>query len=234
VFIRHIFVVKPMIALALLICLGTIIALFRLNRRRPHNRSDQFLIGFLGLLAIYEGLKLLKDSGIVALGVNSMFDDAIELIVASTCLIAAVMLRMSRINHLEVESAIRLARAAPPRLARPDASVAQKETSILETLAWAVPRLSDGAYKLFVVLCLSWEPGSGRIPVAIADVQLRLGKSKEELDRCLKELQDSGVVALRRYGTTMDVEITGPAPRPPAPAPEQIAATAKLATEVRL
>ena len=62
--IRHIFVFKPLVGIAILVCLGTILTLFKLNRHRPRNRSDQFLIAFLGLLTVYESLKLLKDAGV--------------------------------------------------------------------------------------------------------------------------------------------------------------------------
>jgi hypothetical protein len=217
VFIRYIFVAKPLVAIAVLVCLGTIIALFKLNRTRPQNRSDQFLIGFLGLLTIYEGIKLLKDSGVVQLTVNSVLNDAIELMVATVCLIAAVLLRISRVNHLEVESAMRLARAAPPRVAKPELSVGPKDVSTLEMLAWAVPRLSDGAFKLLTVLALRSEAASGRVPVGVTDVQLKLNKSKEELDVLLKELEAAGAVALTRHGTTLDIEIITPAKRAVAP-----------------
>src|SRR5579862_4736490 len=118
--IRHIFVAKPLIAVAIIVCLGTIIALFKLNRRRSNSRSDQFLIAFLGLMSIYEGLKLLRNAGVVALTMNSVFEDAIELLVAIAFLCAASLLRVSRDDYLEVESAVRLARAAPPRLPHPE------------------------------------------------------------------------------------------------------------------
>src|SRR5262249_4924943 len=155
VYIRHIFLVKPLMALAVLMCLATLIALFRLNRKRPHARSDQFLIAFIGLLTIYQGLRILKDAGGVTLTLNGMVDGAIEMMVATTSLIAAMMLKLSRINHLEAESAMRLARAAPPRLTRQaDAPLGQKDLAMVETLNWAVPRLSDAAFKLFAFLCL--------------------------------------------------------------------------------
>ena len=227
VFIRHIFVTKPLVALAILVCMGTIIALFKLNRRKPHSRSDQFLIAFVGLLTVYEGIKILKDSGMVMLTMNSMLSDAIELMVAMTCLLAAIMLQISRVDHLEAESAMRLARAAPPRVARPDVPV-DKTGTTLDTLSWAVPRLSDGAFKLLAVLCLRSDVASGRVPVGVVDVQLKLGKSKEDLDKYLKELQESGVVALNRQGGTLDIEIVSPARRQTT---EQIVRPAALATE---
>ncbi len=230
-FIRHIFVTKPLLALAILVCMGTIIALFRLNRQKPQSKSDQFLIGFLGLLTIYEGIKILKDTGVVTLAMNSMFEDALELLVAGACLVAAILLRISRVNHLDVESAMRLARAAPPRSQRPDAT--PKEISTLETLGWAAPRLSDGAFKLLAVLCLRSEAASGRVPVGIVDVQLKLSKTREELDTYLKELQEAGAVVLRRNGATMDIEITQAPPRTPSPSTEPVMSPAALATQPR-
>ncbi|MBZ5602569.1 MAG: hypothetical protein LAO79_09705 [Acidobacteriia bacterium] len=233
-FIRHIFVAKPLIALAILVCMGTIIALFRLNRQKPQSKNDQFLIGFLGLLTIYEALKILKDSGVVTLAVNSMFEDALELLVAAACLVAAILLRVSRVNHLDVESAVRLARAAPPRLARAEGAVPPKESSTLETLGWAAPRLSDGAFKLLAVLCLRSEVATGRVPVGVVDVQLKLGKTRDELDHNLKELQEAGAVVLRRRGTVMDIEIVQTQRQAPV-APESIAPRpSSLVTEARL
>lgn len=221
--IRHIFEFKPLAALAVLMCMATIIALFRLNRqRRSKTRSDQFLIGFLGLLAIYEALKLLKDTGVFVLTTSSMLDDAIELMVASSCLVAAFLLRLSRINHLEQESAMRLARAAPPRSSKPD--VAAKDTTTLETLSWAVPRVSDGAFKLLAVLCIRSEIACGRVPVGVVDAQLKLGKNKEDLDRYLKELEEAGAVTSHRHDGTVDIEIVTAARRS-GPPMEQLALT---------
>jgi hypothetical protein len=231
VFIRHIFVAKPLVALAILVCLGTILTLFKLNRRKPLSRSDRFLIAFLGVLTIYEGIKILRNAGVVQLAVNDMLNDAIELLVAMACLSAAILLQISRVNHLNIESAMRLARAAPPRSAHPDAPMSAKDLSTIDTLIWAVPRLSDGAFKLLAVLCLRSDGSSGRIAVAVADVQLKLNRSKDELDTLLKELQESGVVALHRKGGTLDVEIVTPSRRPAIQ--EQQMRTPALVTESR-
>ncbi len=215
-FIRHIFVEKPLIAMAVLVCMGTILALFKLNRRKPQTRTDKFLIAFLGLLAIYEAFKCLKDSGFVSVAMNSVINDAIELLVAMTCLIAAIMLQISRANHLDAESAMRLARAAPPRRAHPESPIGARDLSTLDTLNWGIPRLSDGAFKLLAVLCLRSEAG---VPVGVSDVQLKLSRSKDELEVLLKELQDSGAVALHRRGSTLNIEILTPIRRPLVPEP---------------
>jgi hypothetical protein len=182
--IRQIFLAKPLAALAILVCLATIYALFKLNRRKPQNLSDRFLIGVLGVVAIYEALKLIGESGMLSLSVNGTFRDAFELIVAATCLLSAVLLRISRLDHSDAESAFRLARAAPPR--SPGNLPATRE---LDILRWAVPRVSDGAFKLLAALTLN-----GSIPIS------QLGKSQDELDACLKELQQAGAVVVDRHG----------------------------------
>ena len=70
-------------AMAILVCMGTLLALLRLNRRKPASRSDQFLIAFVGFLSIYEGLKILRESGMVQLTFSNFLTDAIELLVQS-------------------------------------------------------------------------------------------------------------------------------------------------------
>ncbi len=210
----------------------TLIALFRINRRKPQNRTDRFLIAFLGVLTIYEALKLLKDQGVVVLEMNSAMNDMIELLVAMACLAAAVLLQASRVNHLEVESAMRLARAAPPRIQRPDLPVGPRDFSTVDLLTWAIPRLSDGAFKLLAVLCLRSDMSTVRVPVGVTDVQLKLGKSKDELDRYLKELQDAGAIAMNRRGATLDIEIVNQGRRPGTAEP--VTGPPTLATEPRI
>jgi hypothetical protein len=215
VYIRNIFVYKPLTAIAVLICLATLIALFKLNRRGPRQKTDKFLIAFLGVLTIYEGLKLLRNSGAVAVTMNAAINDGLELLVAATCLTSAMMLRMSRVNHLNVESAIRLARAAPPRTSRGDLSLAPKDLLTQEMLSWAIPRLSDGAFKLLVILCIRAEASPGRLSMGVSDVQLKLGKSKEETETYLDELQAAGAVAVHRFTGTLEIEIVTQPWRPP-------------------
>ncbi|HVN27372.1 MAG TPA: hypothetical protein VMT64_02740, partial [Candidatus Binataceae bacterium] len=232
VFIRHIFVVKPLVALALLVCMGTIIALFKLNRRKPQSRSDQFLIAFLSALTIYEAIKILREAGVLQVSVNSFLNDAIELLVAGSCLVAAILLQISRQDHLQIESAMRLARAAPPRVARPDLAIAARDIATFEMLAWGLPRLSDGAFKLLAILCLRSDAASGRVPVGVTDVQLKLGKSKEELDTYLKELQETGAVNVTRNGPILDIEIATQSKR--SQPLEPAVRPAALVTESRL
>ena len=53
---------NPLAALALLICLATILWCILLTRRQ-RNGLDKILTGLLGLIAIYEALRILKAEG---------------------------------------------------------------------------------------------------------------------------------------------------------------------------
>lgn len=57
----------------------------------------------------------------------------------------------------------------------------------------AALRLSDGAFKLFVWLSLHAERASGVLTISAADLARTLGKSQEDILRCLAELNESGV-----------------------------------------
>ena len=182
-FLWHIFLVKPFAAVSLVVCLITIFFCFSLERKRPQQASDRFLIGVLGLLAVWQGLRILQGAGLVALSLGAKTDDAIELVVTAFYLMASLMLRFSTVNHLDLESAMRLARAAPPRSSRqPDAVL--KDAAAIDTLNWAIPRLSDGAFRLFALLCLRVDVSDGTnsaeragCPAAIGKIQRRSGRT---------------------------------------------------------
>jgi hypothetical protein len=130
-------------------------------------------------------------------------DDAIDLSVAGFYLLATVMLRFSTVNHLDAESAMRLVRAAPPRSQLRNPEMERD----LARLNWALPRVSDGAFKLYAYLCLRQDQSSGRPGLSSSDVRVQLGKSKEELDRYLSELEEAGAVAVTREGPNIGITI---------------------------
>jgi len=61
----------------------------------------------------------------------------------------------------------------------------------------ALALLSDGAFKLFVYLCLHAERGSARLRFRRNDLAHRLGKSPRSLTNYLQELQRQGVCAVQ-------------------------------------
>lgn len=208
-FLWHVFLIKPLAACSIIICLATIFACFRLERTRPQQKSDRFLIAFLGLLAIYQAMRILETAGVLSMSVNSKLDDAIELMVAMFYLIAALLLRFSSVNRLDAESAFRLVRAAPPRQS-PDGTAkdlpAPKNSLALDGLAWALPRLTDGAFKLYAYLYVSAD-AAGRAIVIDRDLQLRMKRSPNELEGYCTELEQAGAATIHRDGGRLEVKI---------------------------
>jgi hypothetical protein len=202
-YLWHIFTIKPLAAVSIVLCLATILSCVTLERKRPHNGADRFLIAFLGLLSVYQAIRILHAAGIVHLSVNAKLDDAIDLSVAGFYLLATVMLRFATVNHLDAESAMRLVRAAPPRSQLRNPEMERD----LARLTWALPRVSDGAFKLYAFLCLRQDPSSGVPETSSADVRLQLGKSKDELDRYLAELEEAGAVSITREGPNVGITI---------------------------
>jgi hypothetical protein len=209
VYLWHIFTIKPLAAFSIVLCLATILSCVMLERRRSYQGADRFLIAFLGLLSIYQAMRILHAAGIVTLAGGGKFDDAIDLAVATVILLATVILRFSTVDHLEAESAMRLVRAAPPR-----SQLRNPETERdLVRLAWALPRLSDGAFKLYAHLCLHQDPNARS---SATDVRIQLGKTKEEMDRFLAELESAGAVHVTREGLNLGITIVAQ-PVPAAP-----------------
>ena len=207
-FLWHVFLIKPLAACSIIVCLATILACFRLERKRPQQKSDRFLIAFLGLLAIYQAMRILESAGVLSMSVNAKLDDAIELMVAMFYLIAAMLLRFSSINRIDAESALRLVRAAPPRQSDGTARdlTVSKNSLALDGLAWALPRLTDGAFKLYAYLYVSAD-SAGRAIVLDRDLQLRMKRSQNELEDYCTELEQAGAATIHRDGGLLEVKI---------------------------
>ncbi len=215
--------------MSIIICLVTIFSCFRLEKRRPTQKADRFLIAFLGLLAIYQGMRILESAGVLAISIGAKFDDAIELLITTFYLFAALLLRFSSVNRLEAESAYRLVRAAPPRLSQTqevaslDPRAAKPGIPVSDRLAWAMPRLSDGAFKLFAWFCVQADPG-GRATLHDRDVQLRMKRSLNELESYYGEIERCGGATIRRTGGLLDVDLA-PQPADPNVTPHSVEST---------
>lgn len=207
-YLWHLFLIKPFAALSILICMVTIFSLFSLERRRPHHKTDRFLIGFLGLLSVYQGMRILESAGLVTLSANAKLDDAIELMVTVFYLLAALLLRLSSVNRLDAESALRLARAAPPRTSRPEAAIeAPRPVISPDKLAWVLPKVSDGAFKLYAYLLFHADPLRGRIAASGDDLAIQLGKSAEEILVYLRELERTAQISVLRSGGCLTIDL---------------------------
>jgi PAS domain-containing protein len=97
-------------ALALLICLATILWCILLIRRQ-RNSVDKVLTGLLGLIAIYESLRILKDSGIAMFAHFHMLEGWVDFISACLYMVAALILKTSSVDRAATRVHLRLMEA---------------------------------------------------------------------------------------------------------------------------
>lgn len=96
-------------AIALCLCLLTILWCIRLTRRQQ-NRLDKMLAGLLGMIAIYEALRVLKDSGIAFHSLRHVYDWS-DLLIAALCVFAAHILKFSTRERISARACLRLVEA---------------------------------------------------------------------------------------------------------------------------
>jgi len=220
-YLWRVFLIRPFAAMSVLICLATILSCWSLLKKRAQHNLDRFLIGFLGLLSIYEGLRVLEACGLLTLPASAHFSDMIELVVTAFYLMAILILRLSSDDRLNTNLQLRLAQAAPPKptaLLEPSASESEREDKTVQQLAWALPKLSDGAFKLYAYLCLHAglragshaAHGAGRTSVDTEELLSVCGKTSAGLTACFREIEDIGAHVKLLPGNTAEVEIPAP------------------------
>jgi hypothetical protein len=207
-YLWRVFLVRPFAAMSVLICLATILSCWSVLKKRAHHTIDRFLIGFLGLLSIYEGLRVLEACGLLALPASAHLNDMIELVVTAFYLMAILILRLSSDDRLTTNLQLRLAQAAPPKAESVGDSEREERTA--HQLAWALPKLSDGAFKLYVYLWLRADHTSGRVSVDTEKLRSACGKSQAGLADCFGELEDIGAHVKLLPGNAAEVEISSP------------------------
>jgi PAS domain-containing protein len=106
---------NPLLALALLICLATILWCILLTRRQ-RNGLDRALTGLLGLIAIYEALRILKDSGFAVFARFRSMEGWVDLISACLYLVAALILKTSSVDRAATKVHLRLVEADEKRM----------------------------------------------------------------------------------------------------------------------
>jgi len=99
-----------MMALALCVCLATILWCVLLARRQQVG-LDRLLTALLGMIAIYEALRLLKDSGIILFPGIHKLDGWVDFIIAALYLIAAMILKASSSERASTKARLRLVEA---------------------------------------------------------------------------------------------------------------------------
>jgi PAS domain-containing protein len=109
-YLAHIFRTSPLMGLALCVCLGTILWCILLTRRQQ-NQIDRAMTGLLGIIAIYEALRVLKDSGVGFFWHLHKLDGWADFLVATLCLIAALILKLSSLDRTSTKARLRLVEA---------------------------------------------------------------------------------------------------------------------------
>ncbi len=97
-------------ALALLICLATLLWCILLTRRQRKG-LDKTLTGLLGLFAIYESLHILRDSGFAMFAHLRAIEGWVDLVSACLYLTAAAIMKTSSIDHATAKVHVRLMEA---------------------------------------------------------------------------------------------------------------------------
>jgi len=200
----HSFHAAPLAGLALLVCLATIFWCFWALRRSIYDTLDRYLLGFIGLLAIYQGLRLLREIGLVTLFSNRALNTGVELTVALLYLLSAFILRLSSDKRQYADFQVRSARAEPrlPLPASMNASTSAAghsdgacvERQLLH-IAELVPLLTDPAFKLYLYLCTRIDVTVG--PTLVDDeVLIALRKNFDEISILLSELEKHGICRL--------------------------------------
>jgi len=99
-----------MMALALVMCLATIFWCILLARRQQ-GRLDRMLTGLLGMIAIYEALRVLKDWGVIHLPGYHQLDGWVDFIIAGTYLLDGLILKYSGSDRANTKVRLRLVEA---------------------------------------------------------------------------------------------------------------------------
>ena len=96
--------------LAIIMCLATIFWCTLLAHRH-RNGIDRFLTGLLGFIAVYQALRILKDTGLIILPGIHHLDSSVDFIISGMCLISALILKLSSIDRATTKVRLRLVEA---------------------------------------------------------------------------------------------------------------------------
>ncbi len=110
---------SPPHGLALLVCLASSLWSAILFPRYGDVR-ERFLIGFIGLISVYEGVRILKDAGIEFGMAAQVWSDFSTLIVSLLFLLALLVLKIASREHRRTKEHLRLVEATDSMRLLPD------------------------------------------------------------------------------------------------------------------
>jgi hypothetical protein len=123
-FLISLFKTNPIAAVALLCTIVTLYVCMRLVKRQ-NTKADRYLLGLLGLIAMYQGLRILNTNGFWTLPSTLLpIGSLIEAAVAALCLLAAMMVKLSFRAKRNTEIQLRVVEAGQPAV-RPATSMPQ-------------------------------------------------------------------------------------------------------------
>jgi PAS domain-containing protein len=109
-YLVQIFRASPLMGLALCICLMTIFWCFLMAKRQQVG-LDKVLTGVLGLIAVYEAVRVLKDAGVILFPGIQKLDGWVDFLIASMYFIAALILKVSSSDRATTKVKLRLVEA---------------------------------------------------------------------------------------------------------------------------
>ena len=131
-YLAQIFRASPLLGLALCVCLATILWCLLLARRQ-RSGLDKTLTGLLGMIAVYEAVRILKECGILLIPGIRNLEGWVDFIIAFLYLIAALILKVSSVDRANTKVRLRLVEANEKTM-----EVGKGATPVaLETAAWA-------------------------------------------------------------------------------------------------
>jgi PAS domain-containing protein len=139
-YLVHLFGTSPVVGLSVFVCVATILwCIFMM--RRQQSGPDRILMGVIGFISVYQGLKILKTAGIFSLNLlTGRVDDLADLSIASMYLIAALILKLSAADRATTKLRLRLVEAneTPLALTRSASGGADLPACLVETAPLAM------------------------------------------------------------------------------------------------
>ena len=189
--LSHLFEISPFLALSFCVCLATVAWCIILLRRGCHHVADRFLIGFIGLLSVYQSAQILRRGGVLTIPHLHHLDEAVDLLVNSLYLLAALLLRMSNHDRFEAIFRLRLAEAEPTASVRESRWEGHTgDVMVLERLRFAAPELSANALKLYVYICFHVDLQSGALEASEEELIQYLSGDRKALHASFRELRE--------------------------------------------
>jgi PAS domain S-box-containing protein len=100
----------PIVGISLLVCMATVLWCIFLVPRLRHSH-DRFLVGLVGLLSIYHGLRLLKDTGTWTGPLDTRLEEIGSFAITGLYLLAVLILEMYTTENRKNVLRLRLAEA---------------------------------------------------------------------------------------------------------------------------